>query len=175
MRAALKTNWAGAAAAALALTLAASAAVAAKPRPADDLAWAAGLVAPIAETLEVMYAGRQSGQNSYCIFRVAAKPPFYAQCLAGPGEPNVFCETVSAQSYPGIAKTLTPARQAALQALGFKPPGEDSSNHHQEIVLDRQERFKAVARLLLRAMHEGYGYRGKPSIRHFCASPPPVS
>ncbi|MBM3489893.1 MAG: hypothetical protein FJX68_05495 [Alphaproteobacteria bacterium] len=142
---------------------------------ADERAWAAGYVGPMAETLEVMYAGRQSGQNSYCIFRFGAKSSLYAQCLAAPGQSNVFCETVSAGSSPAAAKLLTPARVGALQALGFKPPGEDSPNHHLEITLDRKERFRAVARLLLQAMHDGYGYRGKPRVQQFCASPPPVS
>jgi hypothetical protein len=164
-----------AAAVALGLLAAVPAAVAAKAKNADDIAWAAGYVGPMADTLEVMYAGRHSGQNSFCVFRFGAKAHLYAQCIAGPGEASVFCETVSGQSSPGAAKVLTPPRVAALQGLGFKPPGEDSPNHHQEIVLDRRDRFKAVARLLLRAMHEGYSYRGKPPISHFCVSPPPVS
>jgi hypothetical protein len=87
----------------------------------------------------------------------------YVQCQPQAAPPAIYCEAVSADSWPGIASLLTPERVARLHTAGFADPGR-APNYWKAYPLDAAS-DEAIARELLAILHDAYGYAGAPELK----------
>lgn len=87
----------------------------------------------------------------------------YLQCQFDKEDRAIYCEAASddASGAP-LARILTPSRRQKLLDAGFEPPGK-VVNFRRFYPLDRYDET-AVARALLGALHDGYGYGGAPAL-----------
>jgi hypothetical protein len=96
------------------------------------------------------------------IFVVADTGGGYIQCGPQTSPPAIYCETQSAESWPVLARILTPPRVAQLHAAGFADPGR-APNYSKTYPLDTT-RDSAIADELLTLLHDVYGYNGVPNL-----------
>ena len=97
------------------------------------------------------------------VFLVLSASSGYLQCAPQASPPALYCEAVSAESWPIVASILTPDRLARLHAAGFADPGR-SQNYSKTYPLDGLD-AAAVARDLLTLLYDAYGYTGKPKLK----------
>jgi hypothetical protein len=87
----------------------------------------------------------------------------YVQCAPYTSPPAVYCEAQSAESWPTLARLVTPDRFARLRALGFAEPGR-SPNYAKIYPLDRHS-DAAIAEELLTVLYDVCGYTGSPALQ----------
>jgi hypothetical protein len=85
----------------------------------------------------------------------------YVQCAPRPPQ-AIYCEAQSAESWPVLARILTPERVARLHAAGFADPGR-APNYWKTYPTDKFS-DTAIAEELLTILHDVYGYNGSPKI-----------
>ena len=98
----------------------------------------------------------------HLIIEPADHPEAYVQCRFEAGDSRMQCEAASGY-YPVVEDGPPrphPGDAAALAALGFRsdPKGNDA----QDLALGEPPDLERAARLMLRALHDGYGFR-KPT------------
>jgi hypothetical protein len=86
----------------------------------------------------------------------------YVQCGPQPAPPAIYCEAQSAESWPVLARILTPDRLARLRAAGFSEPGR-APNYWKAYPVDRFS-DAAIANELLTILYDVYGYNGSPKL-----------
>lgn len=86
----------------------------------------------------------------------------YVQCATETSPPAIYCEAQSADSWPVLARILTPDRVARLHAAGFSDPGR-APNYWRIYPVD-QFSDAAIADELLAILYEVYGYNGAPKL-----------
>ena len=87
----------------------------------------------------------------------------YVQCAPQPSPPAIYCEAQSAESWPVLARILTPERVARLQAAGFADPGR-APNYWKTYPIGEFS-DGAIAHELLTILYEVYNYNGVPSLK----------
>jgi len=87
----------------------------------------------------------------------------YVQCGPETSPPAIYCEAQSADSWPVLARILTPDRVARLHAAGFADPGR-APNYWKTYPV---EKFSdpAIADELLAILYDVYGYNGSPKLK----------
>jgi hypothetical protein len=87
----------------------------------------------------------------------------YVQCGPEKSPPAIYCEAQSADSWPVLARILTPDRVARLHAAGFADPGR-APNYWKTYPV---EKFSdpAIADELLAILYDVYGYNGSPKLK----------
>lgn len=96
------------------------------------------------------------------IFFVADTGGGYVQCGPQISPPAIYCEAQSAESWPVLARILTPTRIAQLHAAGFADPGR-APNYSKTYLLDTFS-DNAIADELLTILYDVYGYNGIPNL-----------
>ncbi len=96
------------------------------------------------------------------VFVVLDTDAGYVQCEAATSPPTIYCEAVSADSWPVLANVLTTERVARLHAAGFADPGR-APNYWKNYPVDEFD-DTAIARELLTILHDVYGYTGAPKL-----------
>jgi hypothetical protein len=86
----------------------------------------------------------------------------YIQCASQTAPPAIYCEAQSAESWPVLARILTPARVAQLRAAGFADPGR--APNYWKIYPTNEYSDAAIAEELLTILHDIYGYEGVPTL-----------
>ncbi|HEX4183530.1 MAG TPA: hypothetical protein VHY34_09745, partial [Caulobacteraceae bacterium] len=86
----------------------------------------------------------------------------YVQCQPQASPKAIYCEAVSADSWPVVASILTPERLARLHAAGFADPGR-APNYSKTYPIDTAD-DGAIARELLTILHDVYGYGGATKL-----------
>jgi hypothetical protein len=118
--------------------------------------------------LITIYAARVSGEiqrlrvnSGRQIFFVLDTGGGYIQC--GPSSARaIYCEAQSADSWPVLARILTPDRIARLRAAGFADPGR--APNYWKIFQVGDSSDVAIASELLTLLHDVYGYDGSPKL-----------
>ena len=75
----------------------------------------------------------------------------------------IDCEAQSADSWPVLARILTPDRVARLRAAGFADPGR-GPNHWKIYPVDDFSDAAISDELLTIFLHDVYGYNGSPKL-----------
>ncbi len=86
----------------------------------------------------------------------------YVQCGPQSAPPSIYCEAQSADSWPVLARILTPDRVTRLRATGFADPGR-SPNYWKTYPIAKF-RDVAIAEELLTILYDVYGYNGSPEL-----------
>ncbi len=86
----------------------------------------------------------------------------YLQCKSETSPATIYCEAVSADSWPVLANVLTPERLARLHAAGFADPGR-GPNYWKNYPIDTFD-DATIAHELLTILHDVYGYGGAPKL-----------
>jgi hypothetical protein len=86
----------------------------------------------------------------------------YVQCGPQSSPPAIYCEAQSAESWPVLARILTPDRVARLHAVGFADPGR--APNYWKIYRVPQHSDHAIAEELLMVLYDVYGYDGSPNL-----------
>lgn len=87
----------------------------------------------------------------------------YVQCAPQSAPPAIYCEAQSAESWPVLARILTPDRVARLHATGFADPGRAPNYWKSYPIAELSD--AAIADELLTLLYEVYGYNGVPKLR----------
>ena len=87
----------------------------------------------------------------------------YVQCESQSSPQAIYCEAQSADSWPVLARILTPERVAVLHAAGFTDPGR-SPNYWKTYPADKFDE-RALTDELLTILHDVYGYDGLPKLK----------
>lgn len=98
------------------------------------------------------------------IFFVLDTEGGYVQCGPQTAPPAIYCEAQSAESWPVLARILTPDRLARLHGAGFADPGR-APNYSKAYALD-QLSDAAIANELLSILYDVYGYNGVPRLKY---------
>lgn len=119
-------------------------------------------VCDVVERLQRIHRSNDPDPSSrHLIIEPTDHPGAYVQCRFDAGDTRMQCEAASGY-YPvqDGPRRPHPGDPAALAALGFKadPQGNDA----QDFDLAQPPDLGRVARLMLRALHDGYGFR-KPT------------
>jgi hypothetical protein len=137
-------------------------------RPGPDQATAALARTP-ADLINV-YGARASGEIQRLrvnidrrIFLVVDTGGGYVQCGPQAWPPAIYCEAQSADSWPVLARILTPDRVARLHAAGFADPGR-TPNYWKSYPIDEFS-DAAISDELLTILHDVYGYNGSPELK----------
>jgi hypothetical protein len=96
------------------------------------------------------------------VFVVVDTGAGYVQCGPERSAQAIYCEAQSVESWPVLARILTPDRVAALHAAGFADPGRSpnySRNYPAGEFTDG-----AIAEALLSILCDVYGYNGVPAL-----------
>lgn len=96
------------------------------------------------------------------IFVVLETEAGYVQCQPQTAPNVIYCEAQSADSWPLLARILTPERIARLHAAGFSDPGR-APNYWRAYPVDQFD-DAAIARELLTILFDVYGYDGTPKL-----------
>jgi len=97
------------------------------------------------------------------VFMVLDASPGYVQCApSGPPPAGIYCEAQSAESWPALARILTPERVALLHAAGYADPGR--SPNYGKTYPGPGTSDIAMAQELLAILHDVYGYDGVPQL-----------
>jgi len=125
--------------------------------PEGEVDLDARYAAPIAAQIKRLESGRK---HIWAIFDAGIP---YLQCQFDEPDNAIYCEAASddASGAP-LARILTPARRQKLLDAGFETPGK-VVNFRRFYPLARYDET-AVARALLAALHDGYGYGGTPAL-----------
>lgn len=95
-------------------------------------------------------------------------PHGYVQCIFFDSRRKILCEASSGFYFdpPGRTRTFRLSREAvaALGALGFSTD-DSQGNFRLERELGAQPDFNALADLMLKALHDGYGARAESKLR----------
>ncbi|HEX4183179.1 MAG TPA: hypothetical protein VHY34_07965 [Caulobacteraceae bacterium] len=94
------------------------------------------------------------------IFFTVTTESGYLQCEPLTSPAAIYCEAVSADSWPVIASILTPERLTKLHAAGYSDPGR-APNYWKLYPMDKVD-DAAIAKELLTILHDVYGYTGWP-------------
>jgi hypothetical protein len=92
------------------------------------------------------------------LFVVFGTPTGYVQCRTDEDRGAIYCEAQSSESWPALARVLTPERVARLHAEGFADPGK-KQNFYREYPVDSVG-DTAIARALITILRDVYGYDG---------------
>jgi hypothetical protein len=87
----------------------------------------------------------------------------YVQCETQTEPDGFYCEAQSADSWPALASVLTPERIARLHAAGFADPGR--APNYSKTYLAGQTDDAALAREILKVLHDVYGYYGASELK----------
>lgn len=124
---------------------------------------------PVADRLERIYAKGDPERfpDEYLIVDLPPLPEHYVQCLFYK-RGKLYCEVASGffLDPPGQPRTMyLPAQAiAALARLGFSTDGSDS-NFKLDLDVPDPPDFGAVADLMLKALHDGFGARAESRLR----------
>lgn len=120
--------------------------------------------------LITIYGARVSGEIQRLrvnidrrIFVVLDTGGGYIQCAPQPTPPAIYCEAQSAESWPVLARILTPDRVARLHATGFADPGRAPNYWKTYPIAELSD--AAIANELLTVLYEVYGYNGAPKLK----------
>lgn len=137
-------------------------------RPAPDHG-PPSLVRAAADLINI-YGARVSGEIQRLkvnidrrIFLVLDTGGGYIQCGPQSSPRAIYCEAQSADSWPVLARILTPDRVARLRAVGFADPGR-APNHWKVYPVDDFS-DAAISDELLTILHDVYGYNGSPKLQ----------
>jgi hypothetical protein len=124
---------------------------------------------PVIDRLERIYAAGDPDKHrdEYLIIDIPTRSETYVQCIFHPPR-NVYCEAASGYflDAPGQPRTRhLPAR--AIDALGRLGFSTDDSKGNFNIDLDVAEPpdLKAIADLMLKALHDAYGAEADTKLR----------
>lgn len=136
-------------------------------RPAPDHG-PASLVHAAADLINI-YGARVSGEVQRLrvnidrrIFFVLDTGGGYVQCGSQSSPRAIYCEAQSPDSWPVLARILTPDRVARLRRAGFADPGR-TPNYTKIYPLDDFS-DAAISDELLTILHDVYGYNGSPKL-----------
>jgi hypothetical protein len=87
----------------------------------------------------------------------------YVQCAPQSSPHAIYCEAQSAESWPVLARILTPDRVARLRATGFADPGR-APNYWKTYPADAFG-DAAIADELATVLFDVYGYNGSPGLK----------
>lgn len=87
----------------------------------------------------------------------------YVRCAPQSSPRAIYCEVQSAESWPVLARILTPDRVARLRAAGFADPGR-APNYWKTYPADTFT-DAAIADELATILFDVYGYNGSPSLK----------
>lgn len=101
---------------------------------------------------------RSTSQDRFLAVSPYGKSKYYVQCIFFDDDTKMLCEAVSGrygsiEEWPGL---LSPAAEAALQALGFRLD-DPNGNFAREIDIGTRPDLDRVADLMLGALHDAYG------------------
>jgi hypothetical protein len=126
-------------------------------------------LARTAADLITIYGARVSGEIQRLkvnidrrVFVVLDTGGGYVQCGPQPLPQAIYCEAQSAESWPVLARILTPDRVARLHAAGFADPGR-GPNYWKTYPAGAFS-DTAIADELLTILHDVYGYSGSPKL-----------
>jgi T3SS (YopN, CesT) and YbjN peptide-binding chaperone 3 len=110
--------------------------------------------------------GQPEDQDRFIILSLPRPIAAYVQCLFGNKDREGLCEASSGWWNNSWEKPhFTPAQLAALSQLGFSTDGSHGNfKQRMHFPADGPEPY-ALATLLLRALHEGYGARKEMPIK----------
>jgi hypothetical protein len=86
----------------------------------------------------------------------------YVQCGPQSSPRAIYCEAQSAESWPVLARILTPDRVARLHAAGFADPGR--APNYWKIYPADDFTDAAIADELMTILFDVYGYNGSPKL-----------
>jgi hypothetical protein len=132
--------------------------------------YTAGAPAASTEALIATYRARVTGEvqrlrinlGKSHIFFVLQTDGGYVQCEPQTEPRAVYCEAVSAESWPVVRAILTPDRLAHLHAAGYADPGR-APNYWKAYPIETSS-DAAIARELLAVLHDVYGYDGSAKL-----------
>ncbi len=127
---------------------------------------------PIAAVLMRLWDARIPEANNFCAFSWKRG---YVQCLAGYDETEMWCEAVSAQSWPDSWTGVAADAPEILAELGFHPPDSFSPNHYQLIEIASRDAFWRITDTLIAAMERVFSYSGESALLFKCSIPGLVS
>jgi hypothetical protein len=87
----------------------------------------------------------------------------YVQCAPQTRPDAIYCEAQTAESWPVLARILTPERVARLSAAGFVEPGR-APNYWKVYSMEKFS-AAAIAKEVLTILYDVYGYNGSPALR----------
>ena len=109
-----------------------------------------------------------SDRNRYLAITLPAKTHAYVQCLFQDDRRRVHCEASSGfwLAKKGQPRTFYLPRRAvaALAKLGFDTD-DSAGNFRIDRAIDKPANFGALADLMLRALHDGYGARSNMKVQ----------
>ncbi|MCC0055806.1 MAG: hypothetical protein H6883_06690 [Rhodobiaceae bacterium] len=120
---------------------------------------------PLIEKLEKTHMAYRAvaGRDRFLSVSVPEHPHGYVQCLFHDGNRQLHCEAAS--GYFSAQQYRLPAdRVAALGRLGFAT-GVSDANYGIDFDMPLNPDFDRLARLLLTALHDGYGARAATRLR----------
>lgn len=120
---------------------------------------------PLIEKLEKTHMAYHAaaGRDRFLSVSVPEHPHGYVQCLFHDGNRQLHCEAASGY-FAAQPFRLPPERIAALGRLGFAT-GQSQGNYGIDFDMPRDPDFDRLARLLLTALHDGYGARAASRLR----------
>jgi hypothetical protein len=86
----------------------------------------------------------------------------YVQCGPEPTARAIYCEAQSAESWPDLARILTPERISRLRTIGFSEPGRAPNYWKTYPIAAFND--KVIADELLTVLFDVYGYNGMPDL-----------
>lgn len=106
--------------------------------------------------------------NRYLVISPSDQPNAYVQCLFHDNRSRIHCEASSgfwtAKRGQPRKLQLSSRAIAALATLGFDT-GDSAGNFSIDQAVDKSPKFGALADLMLRALHEGYGARSDTKLQ----------
>jgi hypothetical protein len=127
-------------------------------------------LARTAADLITIYGARVSGEIQRLrvnigrqIFFVLDTGGGYVQCGPQTSPVAIYCEAQSADSWPVLARILSPDRVARLQAAGFADPGR--APNYWKVYPVGEFSDAAISNELLTILHDVYGYNGSPKLQ----------
>jgi hypothetical protein len=106
--------------------------------------------------------------NRYLAISLSGKPNAYVQCIFHNTRSRVHCEASSGfwATKEGQPRTfyLPPRAIAALAKLGFDTD-DSAGNFSIDQAVEKSSNFGALADLMLRALHDGYGARANMKLQ----------
>ena len=106
-------------------------------------------------------------RDRYLVLSFPRKSNSYVQCAFVENRSKLYCEASSgyyaqSENKPRLYYSCD-EKKKALEALGFKT-GNDEKNFSYERELKNVPDFDEIARLMLRAMHDGFGTRAGAAL-----------
>jgi hypothetical protein len=125
---------------------------------------------PVVDRLDRIHAHPRSTdyKDRFLAVTLVGHPHGYVQCMFVENRSGIFCEASSGFYFnkPGTVRTfyLPQAAIAALGRLGFSTD-DSGGNFRYQAGIGAPPDFNAIADLILKALHDGYGARADSELR----------